>query len=109
MEDAELEMLRRKKMQELQQQQGQAAMAQEQERQYEAQKQALMRRILTPEARERLGNLRMAKPELVDEGERQLIALAQSGRLPLPLDDESMRQILSRLTPQSREIKITRR
>ena len=41
--------------------------------------------------------------------ESQLIALAQSGRVQRVIDDETLRQILMRLIPKKREIKIERR
>jgi len=109
MSDDELERLRQKKLAELRQQAVQEQGVSEQVQFLEAQKMAVLRQILTPEARERLGSLRMAWPDLVDEVEQQLIALAQTGRLPVPLDDTQLRQILARIMPQSREIKIERR
>ncbi len=108
MEDDELEMLRRRKMQDLQQQQGQAVMAQEQERQYEAQKQAILRQILTPEARDRLANVKMAYPDVARMVEDQLIRLAQAGQITKPLDEPTLKQILRKVAPQKREISIER-
>jgi programmed cell death protein 5 len=108
-DDAELEELRRRKMYQMQaQQQQQAAMAQEQEK-LDAQKQLVLRQVLTPEARERLGRLKTARPDVAANVEQQLIMLASSGRLEGKIDDEMMRQILARLVPEKREIKIERR
>ncbi|HSV42126.1 MAG TPA: DNA-binding protein [Methanomassiliicoccales archaeon] len=106
MEDAELEMLRRRKMQELQQQQAQAAMAQEQQAQMDSQIQAMMRQILTPEARDRLATVKMAYPDVARSVEEQLIRLAQAGQITRPLDEPTLKQILRRVAPQKREIKI---
>ncbi|MEM2970281.1 MAG: DNA-binding protein, partial [Candidatus Bathyarchaeia archaeon] len=61
-EDAELEELRRRRALELQQRMTQDQQA-DAERKLEIQKQALLRRILTQEARQRLTNLKMVKPE----------------------------------------------
>ena len=105
-EDAELEMLRRKKMQELQQQQAQGAAMQEQERQVDAQRQAVMRQILTPEARDRLAAVKMAYPDVARSVEDQLIRLASQGQIPKPIDEPTLKQILRRVAPQKRDISI---
>jgi programmed cell death protein 5 len=109
MEDAELDALRRKKMQELQQQQSQVSMAQEQEQQMEAQRQAIMRQVLTPEARDRLATVKMAYPDVARMVEDQLIRLASAGQIPKPIDEPTLKQILRRVAPQKREINIERK
>jgi programmed cell death protein 5 len=84
------------------QKQGQA------DRQLEAQKQALLRQMLSPEARQRLTNLKMVKPQFTEQLELQLIQLAQAGKLPLPLSDAQLKQILVQLQSRKRETKIRR-
>ena len=108
-DDAELEALRQRKLQELQVRAQQEAVAQEQSRQLDAQRAMLMRQILTPEARERLANLRMTRPDLVEHVENQLVMLVQSGRVTDKIDDYTLRQLLRRIMPAKREIKIERR
>jgi programmed cell death protein 5 len=105
----ELDALRRRKLQELEYRAQQESVAQEQSKQMDAQKQALMRQLLTPEARERLANLRMTRPDIVDSVENQLITLVQSGRINQQIDDYTLRQILRKIVPKKREIKIERR
>lgn len=78
------------------------------EQQLEAQKQALLRQILSPEARQRLTNLKMVKPEFAEQLELQLIQLAQVGKLPIPLSDAQLKQILIQLQSRKRETKIRR-
>ncbi len=115
-EDSELEELRRRRIASLQSQlsAGQvdpnflAAQQAEMERRSSEQRDAL-RKILTPEARERLGRIRLAKPDVAQAVEQQILSLAVSGRLRRQIDDETLRQILERLMPEKREIKITRR
>jgi len=108
-EDDELDTLRQRKLQELQVRAQQEALEQERAKQFEAQKQMVMRQLLTPEARERLANLRMARPDIVESVENQLISLVQSGRITQQIDDYTLRQILRKIVPSKREIKIERR
>jgi programmed cell death protein 5 len=109
-DDEELEELRHRKLQELQVQQEQVSEAKERQAALESQRQAILRGILTPEARERLGRLKTAYPQVAASVESQLIMLAQSGRLGNQrIDDETLRQILEKVVPQKREIKIERR
>jgi programmed cell death protein 5 len=84
-------------------------MQQEQARsEMDAKKQALLRQILTPEARERLTTLKMSRKEMVEQLESQLITLAQSGRLQSKIDDERLKQLLVQLQPPKRETTIKR-
>jgi programmed cell death protein 5 len=109
MSDIELEELRRRKIAEIQRQRDQQAMAEEQSKQVEANRQAIMRQILTPEARQRLGTVKIAYPDLAMAVEDQLIRLAQSGRIDRQVDDATLRQILRKVAPQKREISIERK
>ena len=109
MDDPELAALRQKRMAELQQQAQQQAAQEEQAKQFEMQKQSVLRQILTPEARDRLANIRLANPQTADSVEMQLIQLAQSGRLRGVIDDAMLRNILAQIAPQKREITIQRR
>ena len=108
-DDTELDALRQRKLQELQVRAQQEAVAQEQEKHLDTQSAMLMRQILTPEARERLENLRMTRPDLVEHVENQLVMLVQSGRVTDKIDDYTLRQLLRRIMPAKREIKIERR
>jgi len=111
--DDELAELKRKKLEQLQQQQAESqAYANQQvqmQNELEARKQAVLRTILKPEARERLSSIRMARPEFAAQIEAQLVALAQSGRLQGAITDDQLKAILKQLTPKKREISITRR
>jgi len=105
----ELAALRKRRLMELQSQQDQMVAAQEQQTAVENQKQAILRGIMTPEARERLGRVKTAYPDVVAEIERQLIMLASSGRIGQKIDDEMMKGLLAKMMPKKRDITITRR
>lgn len=109
MEDDELEAIRRKRMEELQRAQADRLVKEQQEQQIQAQREMVLRQILTPEARERLARIEMAYPEVTENIENQLIVLAQSGRVNKVIDDATLRDILRRIMPQKRDIKIERR
>ena len=101
MSDDELEEIRRRKLLELQRRVGEEQGDIQAQQQLELQKQALLRSILTPEARQRLANLKMVRPEFTSQLELQLIQLAQQGKIPIPLTDKQLKQILVQI--QSRK------
>ena len=109
--DEELARIRERRMLELQAQQQQQEDLQMAQQEAEAQKEALMRQILTPEARQRLARVRMVRPEFAAQLELQLIQVAQSGRVAIPINDDTLKRLLAQLQAQQskREIKITRR
>jgi programmed cell death protein 5 len=108
MSDEELEAIRRRKLLALQQKMTDEQKQSQAEQQLEMQKQELLRQILSPEARQRLTNLKMIKPEFTEQLELQLIQLAQAGKLPIPLPDAQLKQILIQLQSRKREPKIRR-
>lgn len=108
MSDDELEEIRRRKLLELQRRVGEEQGNVQAQQQLELQKQALLRSILTPEARQRLANLKMVRPEFTSQLELQLIQLAQQGKIPIPLTDKQLKQILVQIQSRKREIKIRR-
>ena len=108
MSEEELEALRKRRMLELQQRMAEEQQQVQAQQQLERQKQALLRRILTPEARSRLTNLTMVKPEFTQQLELQLIQLAQQGRINIPITDEQLKELLVRLQSGRRDYKIRR-
>ncbi len=108
MSDEELEAIRRRKLLAMQQKATDDQRQAQAEQQMEAQKQELLRKILSPEARQRLTNLKMVKPEFIEQLELQLIQLAQLGKVPVPMSDAQLKQILIQLQSRKREPKIRR-
>ena len=111
----DIDEIRRRRMQQIQQQaaQQQSPQAEQQQqeqmrRELEAQKRQAMMQLLTPEARARLANIRLTKPEFVDQIEIQLIQLAQAGRVQSKITDDQLKELLRKLIGQKRDIKISR-
>jgi programmed cell death protein 5 len=106
----DIEAIRKKKLHDLQQQAfSQEELEETQQKEFEDQKKLILRTILTDDARERLGRIKAARPELAENLENQLIMLAQSGRLKNKINDEQLRELLSKLIPKKRDITIRRR
>jgi len=108
MSDEELEAIRRRKLLAMQQKMTDDQRQTQADQQLEAQKQELLRQMLSPEARQRLTNLKMVKPEFTEQLELQLIQLAQMGKLSIPMSDAQLKQILIQLQSRKREPKIRR-
>ena len=110
----DIEEIRRKRMQQIQQQAAQQSPQAEQQqheqmrRELETQKREAMMQLLTPEARARLANIRLTKPEFVDQIEIQLIQLAQAGRVQSKITDDQLKELLRKLIGKKRDIKISR-
>ncbi len=69
----------------------------------------VMRVALTSEARQRLTNVRMVKPEVAHAIEEYIIQLVSSGRLKRTIDDEQLKELLTTIQGTAkREFKIRR-
>jgi programmed cell death protein 5 len=69
----------------------------------------VMRIALTSEARQRLTNVRMVKPEVAHAIEEYIIQLVSSGRLKRTIDDEQLKEMLTSIQGTGkREFKIRR-
>lgn len=113
--DEDIDELRKKKMEELKERQGQGGAqgdgeaAEAQRQQAEAQKKAMLRKALTDGARKRLNTIRMSKPEFAEKVEQQVVALHRSGRLNGRIDEEQMKELLQELKPEEKSFDIKRR
>ena len=74
----------------------------------EAMKQKALAMLLDSQARQRLTNVRMVKPDLAAAVENYLINAATSGRLNRTLTDNELKQILLRTQQPKRDFKINR-
>ena len=73
-----------------------------------AQKEQVLKQILTPEARMRLNNIKMVKPELSDLVEQYLIGMATQGKMPGQITDDQLKEILLSSRQPKREFKMNR-
>ncbi len=78
----------------------------EQERQEKAAREQMLRVVFTSEARERLSNIRMVRPDLAESIENQIFQLATSGRLRQQIGDEDLKQMLGSFQKPKKEFKI---
>ena len=107
----ELEELRKRKLHELRKKQLEDMQQQTQEQQQLQQQiqqlEIMVKQALTKEALERYSNLKTAFP---DRAVQLLVILAQaiqSGQIT-KIDDNTLKELLKRLTPEKREFKIKR-
>ncbi len=74
-----------------------------------AMRENILRVALTSEARQRLANVRMVKPDVARAIEEYIVQLVSSGRLKRSIDDEQLKQLLTSIQGQEkREFKIRR-
>jgi len=75
---------------------------------FEALKKEVLRKILTKEALERLGRVRIENPLVATQLEIYLFQLYQTGQIKETVDDKKLKKILSVLVPK-RKTKIKRK
>ena len=79
------------------------------EEEFNAQKENILKQILTSDARMRLNNIKMVKPELSSMVEQYLIGMASQGKVRSQLTDDQLKQILLSIQQPKRDFKINRR
>ena len=72
-------------------------------------KEQALRTLLSPEARLRLNNVKMVKPELAAMVENYLLGMASQGRLNKQISDDQLKQILLSIQQPKRDFKINRK
>ncbi|KAJ9660379.1 hypothetical protein H2201_006960 [Coniosporium apollinis] len=108
MADADLEEIRKARLQQLRQQQGSSGGGEggqeDQQRQREADaRSSILAQILLPEAADRLGRIRLVKESRAVDVENRLIMLARSGQLRQKVTEEQLKEMLNSLSEQQKE------
>ena len=78
------------------------------EDQINAQKEIMLKQILSAEARLRLNNVKMVKPELASLVENYIIGLSAQGKAQGQITDDQLKQILLSAQQPKRDFKINR-
>ena len=82
--------------------------SQEKDSQLKAQKEIMLKQVLSGDARLRLNNVRMVKPDLADLVENYILNLAVQRKISGQISDEQLKQILSSAQQPKRDFKINR-
>lgn len=75
-------------------------------RELEKLKAQYLRVFMTSEARERLANIKMVRPNLARQVEEYILQLGLQNRLSHPITDEELKNILLKLQEQRRDFRI---
>lgn len=68
----------------------------------------IMRMALTSEARQRLANIRMVKPQIAQTIEEYIVQMASSGKLKQVINDDQLKELLGTIQTKKREFTIKR-
>ena len=82
--------------------------AQEKDSQLKAQKEMMLKQVLSGDARLRLNNVKMVKPDLAELVENYILNLSMQGKISGQISDEQLKQILSSAQQPKRDFKINR-
>ena len=72
----------------------------------DAMREQMLKVLLTTEARERLANIRMVKPDIARSIENQIIQLASSGKIQKTITDDQIKEFLSSFQKPQKDFKI---
>ena len=82
--------------------------SQEKDSQLKAQKEMMLKQVLSADARLRLNNVRMVKPDLADLVENYILNVTAQGKISGQISDEQLKQILSSAQQPKRDFKFNR-
>ena len=82
--------------------------SQEKDSQLKAQKEIMLKKVLAADARFRLNNVRMVKPDLADLVENYILNLNVQGKISGQISDDQLKQILLSVQQPKRDFKFNR-
>ena len=82
--------------------------SQEKDSQLKAQKEMMLKQVLSADARLRLNNVRMVKPDLADLVENYILNLTTQGKITGQISDDQLKQILLSVQQPKRDFKFNR-
>ena len=82
--------------------------SQEKDSQLKAQKEMMLKQVLATDARLRLNNVRMVKPDLADLVENYILNLTAQGKISGQISDDQLKQILLSAQQPKRDFKFNR-
>eukprot|EP00245_Coleochaete_scutata_P003754 TRINITY_DN15621_c0_g1_i2.p1 TRINITY_DN15621_c0_g1~~TRINITY_DN15621_c0_g1_i2.p1 ORF type:complete len:128 (+),score=37.28 TRINITY_DN15621_c0_g1_i2:42-425(+) len=111
MDDPELAAIRQKRMQEMMAQRGmggasnpqQQEQQEEQKRDGEERRQMMLSQLLTPEARQRISNIALVKPEKARSVEDMIIQGARYGKITEKVSEDRLISLLEQINEQSQK------
>ncbi|KAM6535588.1 hypothetical protein FALCPG4_005142 [Fusarium falciforme] len=110
MDDAELEQIRKARLEQLKAQGGggggSSGQQEQQRQQNDDARQSILNQILHPEAADRLGRIRLVKEERATDVENRLIMLAQTGQLRQKVTEAQLKELLNAMADKKEEEKI---
>ncbi|KAI0535297.1 double-stranded DNA-binding domain-containing protein [Xylaria digitata] len=114
MADADLEQIRKARLEQLKAQQGGPSgggaggqsQAEVQKQQEAEARQSILSQILHPEAADRLGRIRLVKESRATDVENRLITLARTGQLRQKVTEAQLKELLSAVAENKEEEKI---
>ena len=82
--------------------------SQEKDSQLKAQKEIMLKQVLSGDARLRLNNVRMVKPDLADLVENYILNLSVQGKISGQISDAQLKQILLSVQQPKHDFKFNR-
>ena len=82
--------------------------SQENDSQLKAQKEIMLKQVLSADARLRLNNVRMVKPDLAASVENYILNLSVQGKISGQISDDQLKQILLSAQQPKRDFKFNR-
>ena len=82
--------------------------SQENDSKLKAQKEIMLKQVLSGDARLRLNNVRMVKPDLAELVENYILNLSVQGKISGQISDDQLKQILSSAQQPKRDFKFNR-